>query len=108
MTLWLVRAGKHGEREALALDKGVAVIGWEDMPDLAGVKQRQELEALLASCYPDEKPKTLSNWESQLWRRRTGSAARRRRPRHRPAGVDGATWARRARSRPSSRTRRRP
>lgn len=67
MTLWLVRAGKNGERETLALEKGVAVIGWEDLPDLGGLQSRNELTALLAATYPDEKPKTLSNWESQLW-----------------------------------------
>jgi len=31
MTLWLVWADKNGEREALALDNNVAVIGWEEM-----------------------------------------------------------------------------
>lgn len=28
MALWLVRAGKHGERENLALEKGLALPGW--------------------------------------------------------------------------------
>jgi restriction system protein len=67
MTLWLVRAGKHGERENLALEKGAAIIGWEDVPDLSGISDRSALETLLAKIYPDEKPKRLSNWESQLW-----------------------------------------
>ncbi|MBP0579583.1 restriction endonuclease [Labrys sp. LIt4] len=67
MTLWLVRAGKNGEREALALEKDVAVIGWEQLPDLSKPATRDELTALLAWTYPNEKPKTLSNWESQVW-----------------------------------------
>ncbi len=67
MTLWLVRSGKYGEREALALDNGLAVIGWDAMPDLAALKVREELSAALQDTYPDEKGKTLSNWESQLW-----------------------------------------
>jgi len=67
VSLWLVRAGKNGERETLALDKGLAIIGWEDLPDLGSLKERPELAALLATTYPNEKPKTLSNWESQLW-----------------------------------------
>lgn len=67
MALWLVRAGKNGERETLALDKGVAVIGWEDLPDLGGLPNRDALAAMLTETYPNQKPKTLSNWESQLW-----------------------------------------
>jgi restriction system protein len=67
MALWLVRAGKNGEREALALDYSVVVIGWEEMPDLSEIGERSELTALLAKTYPNEKPKTLMNWESQIW-----------------------------------------
>ena len=67
MPLWLVRAGKHGERENLALEKGAAIIGWGDVPDLSGITDRGALEKLLTEVYPDEKPKRLSNWESQLW-----------------------------------------
>ena len=67
MTLWGVRSGKYGERESLALDQGLAVIGWEELPNLTGLAQREELKALLLDNYPNEKPKTLSNWESQLW-----------------------------------------
>ena len=68
MALWLVRAGRRGEREELALERNVAVIGWDDLPDLSSISERQELASLLAQTYPDvEKPKTLSNWESQIW-----------------------------------------
>lgn len=67
MTLWLIRAGKHGEREALALENKVAIIGWEELPNLAGIKQRSELAELLAATFPDVKLKVLSNWESQVW-----------------------------------------
>ena len=67
MPLWGVRSGKYGEREALALDRSLAVIGWEDLPDLSGTGTRDQLRALLHSTYANEKPKTLLNWESQLW-----------------------------------------
>ncbi|MCP8938517.1 restriction endonuclease [Alsobacter sp. SYSU M60028] len=67
MTLWLVRSGKYGERESVALDNGLAVIGWDNVPDLEAIKTREELYATLETNYPDEKGKTLSNWESQLW-----------------------------------------
>lgn len=67
MALWLVRAGRFGDRESLALEQGRVLIGWEEMPDLANIAERSELTALLAQVYPDEKPKTRENWESQLW-----------------------------------------
>jgi len=67
MALWLVRAGKYGEREDFALQNKVAVIGWEELTDLSSFKTRKELASLLLKTYPDLKPKTLMNWESQLW-----------------------------------------
>ena len=48
MTLWLVRAGRFGEREQFAIEKNLAVIGWEDLPDLSKLGDRSELTDLLA------------------------------------------------------------
>jgi restriction system protein len=67
MTLWLIRAGRNGEREDFALQNDVAAIGWEEMSDLSGLKTRKELASLLRTSYPDAKANTLRNWESQLW-----------------------------------------
>ena len=67
MTLWVVRSGKYGEREALALDNGLAVIGWDELPDLSKLASRDELRAALEAAYTGSPAKTLSNWESQLW-----------------------------------------
>jgi restriction system protein len=67
MTLWMVRAGKYGNRELFALNQNIAVIGWEDAPDLSKVTSREQLAGILRTTYPDEKPKTLINWESQIW-----------------------------------------
>jgi restriction system protein len=67
MTLWMVRSGRYGERENLCLDKNLAIIGWEEVPDLSRFRERRELAQALESTYPEEKGKTLTNWESQLW-----------------------------------------
>ncbi len=67
MTLWMVRAGRYGERENFALENNVALIGWEDLPDLSNIKTRRELSKILENSFPDEKSKTLKNWESQIW-----------------------------------------
>ncbi|MGD0856586.1 MAG: restriction endonuclease [Dehalococcoidia bacterium] len=67
MTLWLVRAGKQGEREDFAIQNNVAAIGWEELADLSAIQERAEVMDLFQKTFPDEKPNTLRNWESQLW-----------------------------------------
>ena len=67
MALWVARAGRHGERESFALENNVVVVGWDDVPDLSGIENREQLLMLLMDTYPDENPKTVKNWESQLW-----------------------------------------
>lgn len=49
MPVWLVRAGGRGERQDLALDQNVAVIGWNELPDLSQFKTREDLEKRLPS-----------------------------------------------------------
>src|ERR1700687_3054051 len=67
MSIWLVRAGEHGEREEAALQKGLAIIGWEELPDLTAVKTREDLAQLIKDTYPDESSKRLINWTGQVW-----------------------------------------
>ncbi len=67
MAIWVVRAGQHGEGEETALEKSMAIIGWEELPDLTPIKTREALAQLLKETYPDEGPKKLSNWCGQLW-----------------------------------------
>jgi len=67
MAVWLVRAGRSGEREDIALENGLAVIGWDDLPDLSGASSREEIEDLLRVAHPEGKPNTLRNWATQVW-----------------------------------------
>ncbi|HLI78533.1 MAG TPA: restriction endonuclease [Candidatus Binataceae bacterium] len=67
MAIWLVRAGRHGEQEEMALEKGMVVVGWDDLPDLTPIKSREALAQLLRETYPDEGPNKLANWNGQLW-----------------------------------------
>lgn len=66
MAIWLVRAGSHGEWEDLALEQGLALIGWEDLPDLSGVTSREALQALCHEIYPNQKLNTIRNWVGQV------------------------------------------
>ncbi len=43
MTLWMVRGGKWGEHERVALENGLKCIGFEDMPDLSLVPEESDM-----------------------------------------------------------------
>ena len=67
MPLWVARARKRREREGFFLEHNVVVVGWDDVPDLSGSDDRDQLLKLLADTYSDENPKRVKNWETQLW-----------------------------------------
>src|SRR3990170_2708614 len=67
MTLWLVRAGRYGEREDFDLQNKVIAIGWDKLNDLSTINSKEELAATLDETYTDEGDKTLMNWSRQLW-----------------------------------------
>ncbi len=67
MALWLIRAGKYGEDESLALEEGLAIIGWKELPDMSGVKSYEEMKEVHLGFYPDMSPKAIMNNAAQLW-----------------------------------------
>ena len=68
MSLWLVRAGRHGEQEQGALENEVVTIGWNDLPDLFDIKTKEELTKLYAKVYPGAKKMQAVNEVGQIWR----------------------------------------
>ncbi len=67
MALWLVRAGKHGEDENTAIDKGLAIIGWVEMPDVSNIQSYEDMKQRHSEIYPDMSPKAIMNNAAQLW-----------------------------------------
>ncbi len=67
MTFWVVRAGKHGEAEAYAIENTCVVIGWDDLEDLSSLSDRDSLQQLVTSTYPDESVGTIRIWTGELW-----------------------------------------
>ncbi|MEM1059320.1 MAG: restriction endonuclease [Verrucomicrobiota bacterium] len=65
--VWMVRAGKHGQYQDRVIDQNIAAIGWPDLPDLSGIRSKDELLNLIKKTYPDANPRTLSNWCNQVW-----------------------------------------
>lgn len=68
MSLWLVRAGRHGEQEQGALEKDVVTIGWNELPDLSNLKSRSELTKVYIQIHPTAKKNQVANEVGQVWR----------------------------------------
>lgn len=66
MAMWMVRSGRHGEGDDIALRDGVVGIGWPEAGDLTALSSTDGVRQRLASAYPDAKPSTLSNWVGQV------------------------------------------
>jgi restriction system protein len=66
MALWMVRSGRHGEGDDLALSQSVVGIGWPEVGDLSDITTAEQLRARLKAGYPDAKPSTLANWVGQV------------------------------------------
>ncbi|MBX9987165.1 restriction endonuclease [Priestia aryabhattai] len=66
--IWLVRAGKYGEQEQLALENNIVTIGWNKLGNISDLQNKEELIELFELTYPNEKPKAIINKASQVWR----------------------------------------
>lgn len=68
MTVWLVRAGSHGEFEQKFIQEKRIYITWEDLNvDLSQLGRQSELNAAITQRYPDDKPHRIRNWVGQIW-----------------------------------------
>jgi restriction system protein len=67
MKAWLIRAGRSGERDAFALEHGLAGGGFKEVADLSGANSREEVAALVEAAFPDAKPGKITNHAAQLW-----------------------------------------
>ena len=67
MKVWLVRAGKWGQDEELALEKGLAVIGWYEMPDMSKADTPEKMYDLCRKVYPGSSEARIRNFVSQLY-----------------------------------------
>ena len=64
---WVIRAGREGERETYNLERGLASMGWGNLPDLQGVSSRHDVEAMIRQALPDARVGTIRNYARQLW-----------------------------------------
>jgi restriction system protein len=66
--MWMVRAGRGGDRVDDFIQQGVAGFLEDRLPDVGNVKGKDELLALYAEHYPKEKEGSRGAWASQLLR----------------------------------------
>jgi len=67
MAVWLVRAGRRGEQEQIALDNDLVTIGWNELPDLSGIENREAIADLYRETHPDDSPTLIANQVGQVW-----------------------------------------
>jgi restriction system protein len=65
---WLIRAGRDGEREDLALREGLVIVGWDELGDIGHYSSKEALREEVRRTYPDGGKARISNWTGQLWR----------------------------------------
>ena len=68
MTVWMVRAGKHGEFEHKFLQENRIYVTWDHLAvDIGKMTDRNQLFQAMSTTYPDAKVKAIHNNVSQVW-----------------------------------------
>jgi restriction system protein len=67
MSLWVVRAGRHGEQEETAINDGLVCHAWNELGDYSGLT-RDALEESYQKTYPRESKSQAAAGVSQVWR----------------------------------------
>ena len=69
MALWVVRAGQHGEHETRFLNDNRVYLTWDHLRyDLSTYPNRQKVQELLRTVYPDASEGRIINNSGQVWR----------------------------------------
>lgn len=64
---WVIRSGRHGERDAWALQSGCSGGGWGEIPDLTSYSTPDAIAQLVAEIYPGKPDGYLKTQARQLW-----------------------------------------
>jgi restriction system protein len=63
---WTIRAGKQGERTQWAINKSLIGGGWQDIPDLTGITDKDDLRKIVEEVKGGSK-NVVANYTGQLW-----------------------------------------
>ncbi|MGO8965515.1 hypothetical protein [Mycobacterium sp.] len=64
---WVIRSGRHGERDAWALESGCSGGGWAEVPDLMPYSTRDEVARVAAETFKGATDGKISNFAGQMW-----------------------------------------
>ena len=64
---WTVRGGAKGAYETDALERGIALLGFEDIPDLTATTTREAIEDLVRTARPEKNNHHHNNVTNQLY-----------------------------------------
>ena len=64
--LWLVRAGRNGERELDVISQGRLMLGFSEVGDLKGLATREAIQAFVKNAAPDASEGQARNYSAQL------------------------------------------
>lgn len=68
---WVVRSGKHGERDDWAIENCCSGAGWNDVPDLSKCRSRDDIAAIVDMVYANSSKGARTNATAQLWATRS-------------------------------------
>ena len=66
--VWLVRAGREGRYEELALDQDVSLIGWSELGEIDPEASRDDLKAAIVQLYGEASAASLASQAGQIYR----------------------------------------
>jgi MoxR-like ATPase len=66
--VWLIRAGREGQQEQLALDESVALIGWSELGEVNPSLTREDLKRMIRERTGETRSHSLSSQAGQIYR----------------------------------------
>jgi restriction system protein len=67
MNIWVVRAGRNGEYEDMALRLEITSIDWNALMDMSHIYNRDALRILYQKVYPEESKNQVAAGVGQVW-----------------------------------------
>jgi restriction system protein len=64
---WVIRSGRHGERDTWALQSGCSGGGWVEVPDLTPFTTRDEIFQVAVETYKGDSDPKIATAAGQLW-----------------------------------------
>jgi restriction system protein len=64
---WVIRSGRHGERDTWALQAGYSGGGWHEVPDLTAAATREQVGEVVSDIFADTSSAVIANYTGQIW-----------------------------------------